>query len=167
MSVRFLGETTVRSIQAHIKANIATALADLRTERGDAKVSTEPPQSYFIYETAKGYKTPACFTILRDMNFQKAEMGANHITARASITVSILVEDKDREKLTIKAWRYQAALHELLDQTILDVTGAKIFLIVTDAQFSPVFTADKSTGPQGVFRQEMALIVEAQHREGF
>jgi hypothetical protein len=101
------------------------------------------------------------------MNFQKAEMGANHITARGLVTVSIVVEDKDREKLTIKAWRYQAALHEILDQVILDVTGAKIFLIVTDAVFSPIFTAGKADGPTGVFRQEMALSVEAQHREGF
>lgn len=167
MSVRYLAETTVNAIQAQIKANISAALADVRTERGDAKVSTEPPQSYFIYETAKGYRTPACFTIMRDMNFQKAEMGANHITARGLVTVSIVVEDKDREKLTIKAWRYQAALHEILDQVILDVTGAKIFLIVTDAVFSPIFTAGKADGPTGVFRQEMALSVEAQHREGF
>ncbi len=167
MSVRHLGETTVLSIRDHIKTNIAGILASLRTERGDAKVSTEPPQSYFIYERAKQYKTPACFVVLRDMDFQKSATGANHITARAGVTVSIVVEDKDREKLTIKAWRYQAALHELLDQTILDVTGTKIFLIVQDASFSPIFTVDTAATSDGVFRQEMALSVEAQGREGF
>jgi len=141
---------------------------DLRTDRGDAKVTTEPPQSYFIYERAKGFRTPACFIVIREMNFQKDVMKANHITSRAMVTVSVVVEDRDAEKLAIKAWRYQAALHNVLDQMNILVTGkAKMFLIVTDALFSPVFTADQVGVPEGVFRQEVALSVEVQHREAF
>jgi hypothetical protein len=169
MSVRYLAETSVREIQSLIKAEISTALSDLRIDRGDAKVSTEVPQSYFIYEQAKAYKTPACFVICRDMNFQKDQLGANFITAKAGIVVSIVVEDKDREKLTVKAWRYQAALHSILDQRSILVTPnkAKITIIVTDALFSPTFTSEGSKGSEGVFRQEMALTLEVQHREGF
>ncbi len=169
MSVRYLAETIVTTVRDHIKSNITGALSDLRLDRGDAKVSTEPPQSYFIYEKAKGYRTPACFTILRNMNFQKSELGANHITGKADVTVSVLVEDKDAEKLTVKAWRYHAALHNLLDQTNLLVSPnkAKLFVIVRDASFSPIFTAETAEKSAGVFRKEVALLCEVQHREAF
>jgi hypothetical protein len=169
MSVRYLAETATREIESLIKTNIATVLAALRTERGDAKVSTEPPQSYFIYEEAKGYRTPAVFIIARNIDFQKEEYRANHITAKIDIGVSVLVEDKDKDKLAIKAWRYQAALHEILDQAIIEVTGdkAKLFLIVKSADFSPVFTLESTKGSHGVFRKEVALSVDVQQRESF
>jgi hypothetical protein len=168
MSVRFLSETIVTQVQKQIKDNISAALADIRTDRIDAKVTTEPPQSYFIYEKAKGFRTPACFTILRQINFQKDTLGANHITGRANMNVTVVIEDKDAEKLSIKAWRYQAALHEVLDQKVLTVTDkAKLFLIVDDALFSPIYTAQIANGPEGVFRQEMALDLRIEHREAF
>jgi hypothetical protein len=94
---------------------------------------------------------------------------SNHTTARIDVGVSVLIEDRDKEKLTIKAWRYQAALHEILDQKNISVTGdkAKLFLIVKSADFSPVFTTGQSTGTQSVFRKEVALTVEVQQRESF
>lgn len=169
MSVHYLAETSVREIETLIKANIVSVLAALRTDRGDAKVSTEPPQSYFIFEEAKGYRTPAVFIIARSIDFQKEAYGANHITAKIDVGVSVLVEDKEKDKLAVKAWRYQAALHEILDQSIIEVTGdkAKLFLIVKSADFSPVFTVDGLKGSSGVFRKEVALTVEVQQRESF
>jgi hypothetical protein len=73
MSVHYLAETAVNEIQSLIKDNISDVLAALRTDRGDAKVSTEPPQSYFFYEEAKGYRTPAVFIIARNIDFQKEQ----------------------------------------------------------------------------------------------
>lgn len=169
MSVQYLAETSVNEITSLIKANISAKLAALRTDRGDSKVSTEPPQSYFIYEEAKGYRTPAVFVIARSIDFQKEVYGANHTAAKIDIGVSVLVEDKDKEKLSIKAWRYQAALHEILNQAIIVVSPnkAKLFLIVKNADFSPVFTAKQAEGSSGAFRKEVALTVEVQQRESF
>lgn len=169
MSVRYLAEIAVREIESLIKSEIVDVLAALRTDRGDAKVSTEPPQSYFIYEEAKGYRTPAVFIIARNIDFQKENYQANHITAKVDVGVSVLVEDKEKDKLTIKAWRYQAALLEILDQKIILVTGdkAKLFLIVKSADFSPVFTIEGTKGSHGVFRKEVALTLEVQQRESF
>lgn len=170
MSVRYLAETTVREVTALIKSEISDVLSQLRIDRGDAKVSTEPPQSYFIYESAKGYRTPAVFVIAQDMDFQKSVYNANHITAKVTLGVSVLIEDKDKEKLTIKAWRYQAALHQILDQRqiLVSPNKAKLFLIVNNAQFSPTFSGESSgNGTAGVFRKEMALSLEVQQRESF
>lgn len=169
MSVKYLAEIAVREVESLIKAEISDVLAALRTERGDAKVSTEPPQSYFIYEEAKGYRTPAVFIIARNIDFQKDQYKANHITASIDVGVSVLVEDKDKDKLTIKAWRYQAALLEILDQKNIVVTGdkAKLFLIVKAADFSPVFTAETTKGSHGVFRKEVALTLDVQQRESY
>lgn len=169
MSTRYLAETAVREIESLIKSEIAGVLAALRTDRGDAKVSTEPPQSYFIFEEAKTYRTPAVFVIARDIDFQKQTYRANHVTAKISVGVSVVVEDKDKEKLTIKAWRYQTALQEILDQKNIVVPSdkAKLFLVVNSAAFSPTFAADQMKGSQGVFRKEVALDVEVQQRESF
>lgn len=169
MSVRYLAETAVREIQNLIKSEISAVLANLRTDRGDAKVSTEPPQSYFIFEEAKTYRTPAVFIIARDIDFQKEVLRANHVTAKLDIGVSVVVEDKDKEKLTIKAWRYQAALQEILDQKNIVVSPdkAKMFIVVNSASFSPVFVTEQMQGATGVFRKEVALTLEVQQRESF
>lgn len=168
MSVSYLAETAVREIQSLIKAEIAAVLADLRADRGDSKVSTEPPQSYFIYEEAKGYKTPAVFVIARSIDFQQEQLMGNHVTANIDVGVTVLVEDQDKEKLAIKSWRYQAALHSILDQAIIVVAGnkAKLFCRVRLANFSPVFVKTQATGTASVFRKEVSLTVEVQQREG-
>lgn len=167
MSARQLVETSSRLIRDCIKANIAAELAALRTDRSDNSVGTEIPQNYFFYENANVYRSPAIFIIADTMDFRKTEMGANHINARTLYKVSAVIEDRSEDYLTIKAWRYQAVLHEILDQTELEdtVENVKIVITVSEATFSPTFTTS-GTQPNN-FRKEVLLNCEVYHFENF
>lgn len=167
MSSRRLAEETVSLIEAHIKANIAAALANVRTERADAKVSTEVPKSYFRFAEPLGYRTPAVFTICQGMTTQEAE-GANFVKLQADVLVSALVEDRTKDTLLLKTWRYQAALHKILHLTHLTSSDNKVKLIckVTRINFSPEFSDTKDgNAPQSVFRKEVSLELEVEHSE--
>jgi hypothetical protein len=167
MASRKLAEVATNLIIARIKSEIAAALADVRTDRVDGKVSTEVPRNYFIYEKAIGFQAPAVFVICQEMDFRKAERGANHINAVSRFGVSVLIEDIDCDRLTIKAWRYQAALHKILDQTHLDDVDEtmKIVVKVNNASFSPVFT-NAGESPNN-FRKEVVLNCDVEHYESF
>ena len=162
-----LTEISVDLIQTHLKTNIATALTDVRTDRADAKVTTEPPRSYFIFPRAKGYRLPAVFTIAEESDF-RLETGPNFINALEKINVSVLIEDKDRGSLTIKAWRYQAALAKLLNNTALTNVGntVKIVTKLVRNSFSPIYTnAADEESTAAVFRKEVVLELDVEHYE--
>jgi hypothetical protein len=170
MGTPWLTEKTVSLIQDQIKAGIAGALASVRAQRADKAVSTEPPptQSYFIFEGAKAYRCPAIFMIADSMDMHNADRGANFIAARARIIVSVIVEDRRQDLLTLKAWRYQAALHQLLHLATLTTADQKVRVEtkVERVLYSHEFTdaVDKDV-PQGVFRKEVALHLDAEHFE--
>lgn len=166
MSARHLVETASTLIRDNIKANISTALGNIRTDRADAFVTTEIPQSYYFYE-AQGYRSPVVFIIADNINFRKEERGANFISATIRYNISVLIEDRTEPYLTTKAWRYQAALHEVLDQTQLADSGSKIkvITIVKRATFSPTFT--KSGESPALFRKEVLLECDAEIYENF
>lgn len=169
MSVRHLTETDVDLIIEHIKTNIAATLAALRISRNDPVVTTEPPRSYFIYEKAAGYRTPAVFVIADNVDFA-LERGANHINAISNINVTVLIEDKDAEKLTIKSWRYQAALHELLANTRLTSADNAVTIVtkVLRVSYSPLYALKgREDDPQAFFRKEVALECAVEHYENF
>jgi hypothetical protein len=159
-------ESTVLMLQDHVKANIALALSDLRGERADAKVTTEPPKDYFIYEAAIGYKTPCVFMIADSVDFIKSR-GNNAIMADVKMRISVVVEDRNKTNLTIKAWRYQDALLKVLDQAqvVSSNNDVKIVCVVTGAAFSPVFSAEVKGGDPNVFRKEVALECDVRHFE--
>jgi len=170
MSTRWLSEQTVLLIQDAVRTNISQALVDVRTQRNDAKVQTDPPQSYFIYEGARGYRCPAIFTIIDSMEMLNADRGANHINARAHVIVAVLVEDRIQTNLTYKAWRYQSALHNVLHQTVLTSSDNRVKLVVKVDRivFGPEFSESTDTNkPSGVFRKEVALHLEVEHYESF
>jgi hypothetical protein len=107
-----------------------------------------------------GYRTPACFVIADRIDFQKREKGANHINANIRINVSVLIEDKDADRITRKAYRYQSALQSILDQVqLLSTDGAlKIVTVVQNAAFSPLYSnTDDPTAPGSVYRKEVSL----------
>lgn len=170
MSARYLVESTVDLIHDEIKSKIASALSEVKSLYNDHLVTLEVPQNYFIYPVAAGYRTPAVFIIADDVDFQKRTRGANHISATVSVNVSVLVEDKDRLRLTTKAFRYQDALHKILDQTRLTTPDGKLALtvLVTRASFSPLYsdTADANS-PIAMFRKEVVLTLEVEHWENF
>jgi hypothetical protein len=168
MSSRQLAETTVNLIEAKIKADIEAVLAELRTDRADAKVSTEAPRSYFKYAGPKGYRVPAVFTICDSMDMHNIDKASNAITATARVMVSVLIEDRLKELLVVKAWRYQAALHKILHETTLTSVDSRVKLVckVESMHFSPEFseTVDEKN-PSAVFRKEVAIECEVEHYE--
>lgn len=165
-------ETDSNLLIAHIKANFPAALAGIRAVRADNSVTTEPPpsESYFIYPGARGFRPPAVFVIGDEIDFRNEQMGANFIDARVRINVSIVVEDKDKQKLTVKAWRYQAALSGMLTQTTLLSADQKVKIvsIVRRATFSPIYTnAKNAESPEALFRKEIILELDVDHYESF
>lgn len=169
MSSNELVEIAVDLLEAKIKAEIAAALLDVRTDRADALVTTEVPRSYFIYDSAQVYRCPAVFISPKDIDFDK-DLGANHINASVNIRIAVIVEDKDMRLLNKKAWRYQAALHKILNQAQLVSLDnkVKITTIVRGASFSREFTLAQAEGEsRGMFQKEVALDMDCRHREGF
>lgn len=167
MSARSLVESSVMLLKDYLKSNIAAALAAVRAERADPVVSTEPPQSFFIYPRAMGYKTPAVFVIAEDIDMQ-LENGPNAIMAKSKINISVVVEDRDRERLTIKAWRYQDALHSVLDQLQLVSSSGDVKIVcrVIRCSFSPMYSKNKDEEAiENTFRKEVLLECDVHHFE--
>jgi len=169
MSAPRLAEETTKLIVGHLKNNIATAINNVRLERSDNEVVLEvlDGNSIFIYENAKGYRAPAIFVIADSVEFQKAEKQANYIDAIVKMRVSVVVQERNQEKLTIKAFRYQSALHELLDQTTLISTDnrVKITTVVMSCDFSPAFSDARPNTTESVFKKEVVLSLDVYHYE--
>lgn len=169
MSSNRLVETSTNLIIDKIKADIADALLDIRTDRADAAVTTELPRAYYTYNSAFPYRCPAVFVVCESVDFNK-DFGANHVNAIVKMRVAVIVEDKDLRLLTIKAYRYQAALHKILNQTQLINNDNSVLLttIIRGATFSPEFTlAQVKDEGRGMFQKEVALDIDCIHREKF
>lgn len=170
MTTRWLSEQTIGLIQKAIKADIGAALIAVRVQRADFVVTTEAPsnQSYFIYEGAKGYRCPAIFTIIDSFDMLNLDRGANFIAGRARVIVSVIVEDRKLDLLTVKAWRYQSALHSVLHLASLTSADSKVRLeckverVLFSHEFSDALDSD---APTGVFRKEVALHLDVEHYE--
>lgn len=165
MSSPRLVETTTRLIKNFVQANIALALQEVSQDRPDQKVSTEPFKSYFIYPNAKGYQAPCCFVLANEIDFRTTEKQANYISASVRTYVVAIVEDRREDELTVKSWRYQAALYGLLDQLQLTDTDEKVKLvcIVKRSDFSRIETTGNGSGTG--FRREIVLDLEVEHWE--
>lgn len=163
----FLAETTVSLIEEAIKSNIAQALMDVRQERNDPIVTTYPPQEYFQYEKAQGYRTPCIFTIIKNQDFRNEIMKANHINAMCEVIVAVVVEDRIEPRLVKKAWRYQAALAQILHETSLTSSdgSVKLFSRVQNCEFSGVINLKDEKSPEAVFRKEVSLRLQVEHIE--
>lgn len=167
---RKLAELDVQLVQAEIKASIGAALADVAVDRGSAYpvISLELPRSYFTYPKIKGYDAPAVFTLVDYIDFRKEVMGANHINAITRMNVAVLIEDTTEDRLELKAWRYQAALDKVLDQTSLTslTDNVKIVVVVKRATFSGIEQRQESAAEK-MFRKEVNLECDIYHYENF
>lgn len=162
-----LAEIIVDLIQTSIQQNIAATLAAVRQERDDPIVTTEPPKEYFIYETPHVYRPPAVFTILRDQNIRDEVMKPNHINSNCDIIVAVVVEDRIERLVTIKAWRYQAALMPILHQVSLTNSdqSVRLFSRVQNCQFSGVVNIKNESSTENTFRKEVSLRLHVEHIE--
>lgn len=163
----WLSETTVELIEKAIKDNIAEALANVRQERNDPIVTTNPPQEYFQYEKAQGYRAPAVFTIIKNQDFRDQTMQSNHINAMSEVIVAVVVEDRIESRIVKKAWRYQAALAQILHQTSLTNSdgSVRLFSRVQNCQFSGVINITNEKDAAAVFRKEVSLRLQVEHIE--
>lgn len=162
--IRNTMESTVTQIIQHIKDNIDSSLADLRTDRTDNKVNTNPPVDYFPYAKAVGYRVPCVFVIGRNVQFLQ-ERGQNHINAQITAQVSVVLEDQESERLTYKCWRYADAMHAILDQVELISTNLKIKnkIKVTSSEFGDAVQIKSQV--ESPFRMETMLMLEIEHYE--
>lgn len=163
----YLAEITADLIESTIKTNIAQALANVRAARLDPTVTTEPPKEYFQYEAAHVYRAPAVFTIVKDQTPRDAQMGANHINCMTDVVVAVVVEDRLERLLVKKAYRYQAALTELLHQVSLTNGdgSVRLFSRVQNFQFSGVINLKNEKATDAVFRKEVSLRLQVEHIE--
>jgi hypothetical protein len=159
-------ESTVLMIEAHIQSNIVAALVEVSTDRADNLVSMEPPASYFRFPSAVGYRSPAVFIIAEEMDMRLSG-GQNFVQALANVNVAVLVEDKDYYALTLKAWRYQAALVKLLHEVQLDsVDGVRLVSKVGRISFSSIYPGDRrEDDPDEIFRKEVVVELDVEHYE--
>lgn len=164
-----LVEADVSLIKSYLRSNMQAALAQVASVHPTYPVVTvDPPADYFIYTHSRAYRTPAVFIIPERMDMKKRERGQNHINGETRINVTVVIEDKDAERIFLKAYRYQAALMGLLDQVEL-TTGdgkVKIVVVIENAQFSPLYTdAGDPKDPRTIFRKEVSVELAVQHFE--
>ena len=166
MSAELLVEETRSLLLDEIKANIDAALTAIRNERNDPIVSTEPPISYFIFAPSNILRCPAVIIVVDSADIPEETTGANHINGVVSIFVSVVVEDREADLLTIKAERYQAALFRILHRKTLQdaVKNVKIYSRVRKLNYSPIYTT-KAEDPMGEFRKEVVLELTVKHFE--
>ena len=165
-----LAETDVYLVKAYLSANMATALLQVATTRASTYpvVAVDPPADYFVYNHARAYRSPAVFIIPERMDFKKRERRQNHINAETRLNVTVVIEDKDAERIYLKAYRYQAALAGLLDQAELTSADGKVKIItvIENCQFSPLYSDAKNPeDPRAVFRKEVSVELAVQHYE--
>lgn len=160
-------EIATNMIQDHIKATIATNLANVRADRIDSPVTTEPPREYFIYPTENIYQAPAVFTLFRKWMITNSLSDGNHINAKDYITIACVVEDRLERLLTVKSWRYQAALMQCLHQVILTNadTSVKLFIRVDECIFTDPVALTGKEGRDQIFRKEVGLKLIVDHIE--
>lgn len=166
MSAFQLTEKTRQLVLDEIKTNIAAALATIRTDRNDPIVTTEPPRKYFIYDGPNTLECPCLFVVVDSAEFPEEALGNNFPFMYVKTYVSVVVEDRDKTSLTIKAERYQSALFSILHRKTLNDTidNVKLYSRVVRLEFSPVIT-DVPDKTKGVFQKEVVLELEVRHAE--
>lgn len=167
MSAYYGAEVAVQLIQAQIQSNIAAALSDVRTERADPVVTTEPPREYFIYPDPNVYRPPAIITLFEGQSIKNQLSDGNFINAEDRIIVVCVVEDRLERLLTIKSWRYQAALMKCLHLVSLTNSNGnlRLFSKVDSCEFSGIVNLKGKNEAEQIFRKEMGLRLIVDHIE--
>ena len=132
MSAPRVLEATEQLITDKIKADISAALAAVRAENPavstpqNRQVNVVLPQSYFNYVDATDYKLPAIFVIGKTFTGRQSDKGANHIAGRASVQVSVVVEDRTSMACNTLAYRYTSAIYGILEQANLNTSDNRV-----------------------------------------
>jgi hypothetical protein len=167
MSAYFGAEIATDLIQEQIKSTIATNLSNVRTDRNDGLVTTESPREYFIYPHANVYRAPAIFTIFENQKILNKTSDGNFLNAIDYVTVVAVVEDRLERLLTIKSFRYQAALMQSLHLVSLTNSNStlRLFSKVDSCEFSAIVNLTGKKGQDALFQKEMGLRLIVDHIE--
>jgi hypothetical protein len=165
---RYLMEGAVDLIESYIQTNLPGAL-DAQSAYYTDGINLENPREYFIYPKSKGLQPPCVFVIGDALDFKISENKSNFVNGEDRINVSIVAEDTDETRLTRKVYRYQAALHQVLDEAeIISLDSQlKIVVVVYNAAFSDIYMRKETTGDGGNFRKEVSLQCRVAHFENF
>jgi len=167
-SVRKLTEGAVDLLIDYINTNISAALDAVSGTYTDG-IGLENPQEYFIYPKARGLQPPCVFVIADDMDFKIAENKSNFVNAEDRINVSLIAEDTNEERLTRKVYRYQSALHMVLDEANIVSSDNLLSLkvVVYSTAISDTYGRPEDKGEGGHFRKEVMLRCRVAHFENF
>jgi hypothetical protein len=168
MGYRKLAEGARNLIISYLQTNLPSCLNTVAASSpGNPAVSLENPRKYFIYAEPKADIVPAVFVMCDNIDFRITDKKPNALNAKDKFRISILVEDQDQDRLTIKCDRYLSGLHSCLDKTVIpDPDGTlNLIVVVYRATFSPVFMRQDTKGPGGQFRKECVLECDVEHIE--
>ncbi len=163
MSARHLVEPATDLLVGYITQNIETALAAVRGSRNAVEnlgISTPNFRESFIARGYTALQPPSLFVVCDDVDFKKAERGANFIDATAHYTIAAISEGQTQEIVARATWRYQAALSQILDnKTLTSADGElRIVVIVRNADFSEEYDLSTKEGnPAKRWRKEVHL----------
>lgn len=170
MNIPKLAEGQVTNIITYIQANIGSALDAVAAASPERPiVSLESPKSYFVTKKQQGYSLPAVFVLLPSLDFRIKNRAANFINAEGKTAVVVWVEDQDEELLTYKAWRYQSALHAVLDEADIyssdNLLHLKSVVYSVEESETQEFVTDQGEGAR--FRKAVLLRCNVEHLENY
>lgn len=163
-----LFETDIKLIIAHIKAGLATALAEVRTRAADGFVDTNPTAKYFFYKPIHAYETPAIVMDPVDGDTRLLEVGANHINALLGFNLYCVLQDRDQERLAIRAFRWMNALSTVLTGAVLTSSDDRVKIVIKVERYSfgdDVTTSQDSKVPAGAFQKGLMIQLGVEHYE--
>lgn len=165
MNAPNIAESTSTLIEIQVRDNIEAALTRVNDERADNKVNLPKVESFFISGRKTLLELPAVFTVVEDINFRLVEKNPNHINAAVIMNVAVVIEERNSDRLTLKAFRYQDALYAVLNGAqLVDLNSdVKLVVKVMRASYSPVYDAEEQGGASGNFRKEVVLELEVDH----
>jgi hypothetical protein len=160
-------EKVINAIITAIKDNLGTVMTSLRTEYADSSVQTPLPRSdsYYVAYDYSSNVMPAIYVVGNDIDFQLGTKEANHINSKFGVTVTLMTEAKTSKDVTKQIYRYQAALHAILNQRTVELgTSLKFVTTVERVNFRPTLTSDQV---KDLFRKEVALELSVYCYENF
>ena len=161
-------ETDLELIRTYLVANMPAALATVSADRTVLIDQMPVPREYLTFEKAQAYQCPVIFIVPDSQDFRLSEKNSNCINALSRIYVNAVVESGQEQVVSYLAYRYQAALCQLLAQQCLLNTDSSVQIIikVVRSRFSSMYTdAQKKGVASGVFRKEVLLELDVEHYE--
>jgi hypothetical protein len=160
-----LAEGLVGELKAHIETNLGAKLTALNTEYGDGITLEDRKVTYLgIKSLASVPQFPALYVISGTQRFNAwtEESGES----KPEVSVGILVEDQDRERLQKRLYRYGRALVELMLEGMAPPSDLDGWNLATDDEWEiDTVSAPNSESRSSQFIGEAVLVMRAWRHE--